>query len=84
MMYQSLPFPLADGNNSLATEYRQSHLCQNVLQELEHVSPSAVDGAKGHDEAPDYATTFFYQVIKLTGHVSFRELTSHLLIMLCS
>ncbi|CAG14260.1 unnamed protein product, partial [Tetraodon nigroviridis] len=61
------PFPSADGNNSLATEYRQSHLCQNVLQELEHVSQSATDGTKGHGEAADYATTFFYQLRVVCG-----------------
>lgn len=80
---QKPSFSLADGNNSLATKYRQSHLCQNVLQELEHVSQCA-DGTKGPDEAADYATTFFYQVSKLTVDVSFRELISHLWIMLCS
>uniref|UniRef100_H3DR92 ATP-binding cassette, sub-family G (WHITE), member 2c n=1 Tax=Tetraodon nigroviridis TaxID=99883 RepID=H3DR92_TETNG len=48
-----------------ATEYRQSHLCQNVLQELEHVSQSATDGTKGHGEAADYATTFFYQQLRV-------------------
>lgn len=57
-------FSSADGNNSLAAKYRQSHLCQNVLQELELVSQSPDDGTKGPDEAADYATSFFYQVRK--------------------
>uniref|UniRef100_H2U5G3 ATP-binding cassette, sub-family G (WHITE), member 2b n=1 Tax=Takifugu rubripes TaxID=31033 RepID=H2U5G3_TAKRU len=35
---------------SLANTYRQSHLCQNVLQELEHVSQSSADKIKGPDE----------------------------------
>lgn len=77
-------FSSADGNNSLAAKYRQSHLCQNVLQELEHVIQSTNDGTKGPDEPADYATSFFYQVGKLTPDVSFRGFISHLLIALCS
>lgn len=59
-------FPPADGHDSLATKYRHSHLCQNMIQELEHVSQNAAGGTKGRGEAADYATTFFYQVSKLT------------------
>lgn len=67
MMHKSLPFSSADGQSSLSTKYCQSHLFQNVLQELEHVRQSSNDGTKGPDEAADYATTFFYQVSKLTA-----------------
>lgn len=66
MMHKSLPFSSAD-NSSLANTYRQSHLCQNVLQELEHVGQSSTDKIKGPDEVADYPTTFFYQVSKLTA-----------------
>ncbi|XP_056890780.1 broad substrate specificity ATP-binding cassette transporter ABCG2b isoform X1 [Takifugu flavidus] len=54
-------------NSSLANTYRQSHLCQNVLQELEHVSQSSADKIKGPDEVADYPTTFFYQLRVVCG-----------------
>lgn len=75
MMHKSLPFSSAD-NSSLANTYRQSHLCQNVLQELEHVSQSSADKIKGPDEVADYPTTFFYQVSKLMQMLSTRQLSA--------
>lgn len=75
MMHKSVPFSSAD-NSSLANTYRQSHLCQNVLQELEHVSQSSVDKIKGPDEVADYPTTFFYQVSKLMQMLSTRQLSA--------
>ncbi|XP_029706425.1 broad substrate specificity ATP-binding cassette transporter ABCG2b [Takifugu rubripes] len=54
-------------NSSLANTYRQSHLCQNVLQELEHVSQSSADKIKGPDEVADYPTTFLRQLRVVCG-----------------
>ncbi|XP_041789600.1 broad substrate specificity ATP-binding cassette transporter ABCG2b [Chelmon rostratus] len=55
-----------DCKNSLATKYRQSHLCQNVLEELKHVE-SIVQEAEGQDEAAKYATSFLYQMRVVCG-----------------
>lgn len=51
--------------NTLATKFRQSELCLNVLKELEHVNQSLAEGVKGPDEPVDYATSFLYQVREL-------------------
>ncbi|XP_070829217.1 broad substrate specificity ATP-binding cassette transporter ABCG2b [Chaetodon trifascialis] len=56
-----------DCKNLLATKYRQSHLCQTVLEELDHVNQSIVEGAKGRDEAAKYATSFLYQMRVVCG-----------------
>ncbi|TDH15741.1 hypothetical protein EPR50_G00013110 [Perca flavescens] len=53
---------LVEYKNSLANKYRQSQLCQNVLEELGHVDQRIAEGAKGHDKAAEYATSFFYQL----------------------
>lgn len=55
----------AECKNPLATKYRQSELCQKVLEEVDHVNQSIAEGVKGQDEAPDYVTSFFYQVSQL-------------------
>lgn len=64
--------------NSLATKYRQSQLCQNVLEELGHVDQHIAEGAKGHDKAAEYATSFFYQVSQLQKHIKTLEKTCFL------
>uniref|UniRef100_A0A665TLK4 ATP-binding cassette, sub-family G (WHITE), member 2b n=1 Tax=Echeneis naucrates TaxID=173247 RepID=A0A665TLK4_ECHNA len=48
--------------NLLATRYRQSQLCQTVLEELDHVNQSVAKGVKGQEEVARYATSFFYQL----------------------
>ncbi|KAF0037122.1 hypothetical protein F2P81_009996 [Scophthalmus maximus] len=53
---------LAECNNPLATQYRQSQLCQRVLEELDHAKQSILDGVIGQDEVADYATSFLYQL----------------------
>ncbi|KAE8300416.1 ATP-binding cassette sub-family G member 2 [Larimichthys crocea] len=57
----------ADSTNSLATKYRESQLCQSVLEELDHVNQSIADGAKGQNKAADYATSFLYQIRVVCG-----------------
>ncbi|XP_039661492.1 broad substrate specificity ATP-binding cassette transporter ABCG2b isoform X2 [Perca fluviatilis] len=57
----------AECKNSLATKYRQSQLCLNVLEELGHVDRRIAEGAKGHDKAAEYATSFFYQMRVVCG-----------------
>lgn len=66
-MYNGLSLFTVECNNLLATKYRQSHLCQNVLEELDHVSQSIAEGDKGQDEAANYATSFLYQVSQLNS-----------------
>ncbi|XP_060939115.1 broad substrate specificity ATP-binding cassette transporter ABCG2b [Limanda limanda] len=51
-----------DIKNPLAGKYRQSQLCQTVLQELERVNQSIGDGVKGQEEVPTYVTSFLYQM----------------------
>ncbi|KAF3852146.1 hypothetical protein F7725_005501 [Dissostichus mawsoni] len=51
----------AECKNPLATKYRQSQLCQKVVEELNHVNKSIAEGVKGHDEPADYVTSFCYQ-----------------------
>ncbi|KAG7234803.1 hypothetical protein INR49_003950 [Caranx melampygus] len=53
--------------NPLAAKYRQSQLCQKVLEELDHVNQSIAEGVKGQDEAPDYVTSFLYQMRVVCG-----------------
>ncbi|KAK1886946.1 Broad substrate specificity ATP-binding cassette transporter ABCG2 [Dissostichus eleginoides] len=55
----------AECKNPLATKYRQSQLCQKVVEELNHVDKSIAEGVKGHDEPADYVTSFCYQVSQL-------------------
>ncbi|XP_010731967.3 broad substrate specificity ATP-binding cassette transporter ABCG2b isoform X1 [Larimichthys crocea] len=57
----------AESTNSLATKYRESQLCQSVLEELDHVNQSIADGAKGQNKAADYATSFLYQIRVVCG-----------------
>ncbi|KAI3353341.1 hypothetical protein L3Q82_019881, partial [Scortum barcoo] len=57
-----------EDKNPLATKYRQSQLCQNVLEELDHVNFNSIaEGAKGQDHAADYATSFSYQMRVVCG-----------------
>ncbi|XP_053271490.1 broad substrate specificity ATP-binding cassette transporter ABCG2b [Pleuronectes platessa] len=56
-----------DSKNTLAGKYRQSQLCQKVLQELERVNQSIGDGVKGQDEVPTYVTSFLYQMRVVCG-----------------
>ncbi|KAM6940889.1 broad substrate specificity ATP-binding cassette transporter ABCG2b isoform 2-T2 [Lycodopsis pacificus] len=60
--------------NPLANKYRQSQLCRNVLDELDQVNQSIADGAKGQDEAADYATSFFYQLRVVCGRTVLNSL----------
>ncbi|GLD52122.1 broad substrate specificity ATP-binding cassette transporter ABCG2b [Lates japonicus] len=53
--------------NQLATKYRQSQLCQKVLEELDHVYRSIGEGVKGQEEAANYATSFLYQMRVVCG-----------------
>ncbi|AWP05290.1 putative ATP-binding cassette sub-family G member 2-like [Scophthalmus maximus] len=57
----------AECNNPLATQYRQSQLCQRVLEELDHAKQSILDGVIGQDEVADYATSFLYQMRVVCG-----------------
>ncbi|XP_069545798.1 broad substrate specificity ATP-binding cassette transporter ABCG2b [Brachyistius frenatus] len=56
-----------ESKNPLAIKYRQSKLCQNVIEELDHVNQSVSEGVKGEAEAADYATSFFYQMRVVCG-----------------
>ncbi|XP_037620517.1 broad substrate specificity ATP-binding cassette transporter ABCG2b isoform X1 [Sebastes umbrosus] len=60
--------------NPLAAKYRQSQLCQNVLEELSHVNQSVAEGAKGQDKAADYATSFLYQMRVVCGRTVLNSL----------
>uniref|UniRef100_A0A8C4H7I9 ABC transporter domain-containing protein n=1 Tax=Dicentrarchus labrax TaxID=13489 RepID=A0A8C4H7I9_DICLA len=60
--------------NPLATKYRQSQLCQNVLEELDHVNKSTAEGVKGQDEAADYVTSFLYQLRVVCGRTVLNSL----------
>lgn len=53
-----------DCKNPLAIKYQQSQLYQNMIEELDHVNQSIVDGVTGEDKPANYATSFFYQVSK--------------------
>ncbi|XP_029019043.1 broad substrate specificity ATP-binding cassette transporter ABCG2b [Betta splendens] len=50
----------ADGQNTLATRYQQSHIYQHVLQELDQMNQS--NFVKGQAKSGGYATSFFYQL----------------------
>lgn len=58
-----------DDKHLLATKYRQSHLCQIVLEDLDHVNQSIAEGVKGQDsdKSASYATSFFYQMRVVCG-----------------
>lgn len=62
VMYKALSLFADESKNHLATNYRQSQLCQNVLEELDHVNNNFAQWAEGPNEAVDYATSFLYQV----------------------
>ncbi|XP_049428959.1 broad substrate specificity ATP-binding cassette transporter ABCG2b [Epinephelus fuscoguttatus] len=59
--------PTAECYNPLATKYRQSQLCQDVLEELNHVNQSVAEGLKREEEPVDYATSFLYQMRVVCG-----------------
>ncbi|KAG8014633.1 ATP-binding cassette sub-family G member 2 [Nibea albiflora] len=63
----TLETPTAESTNWLATKYRESQLCQSVLDELDHVNQSVAEGAKGQNKAADYATSFLYQIRVVCG-----------------
>ncbi|XP_056265655.1 broad substrate specificity ATP-binding cassette transporter ABCG2b [Pseudoliparis swirei] len=65
---------LTEGNNPLANKFSQSQLCQNMLQELDHVNQSIADGVKGQDKAADYATSFLYQMRVVCGRTVLNSL----------
>uniref|UniRef100_A0A3Q3ER02 ATP-binding cassette, sub-family G (WHITE), member 2b n=1 Tax=Labrus bergylta TaxID=56723 RepID=A0A3Q3ER02_9LABR len=56
-----------ESKNPLASMYRQSKLCQTMLEELDHVTQLITEGAKGQDRATDYATSFLYQMRVVCG-----------------
>ncbi|XP_029292193.1 broad substrate specificity ATP-binding cassette transporter ABCG2b [Cottoperca gobio] len=64
----------AESKNPLATKYHQSQLCQNVLEELDHVNKNAAIGAIGQEKAVDYATSFFYQMRVVCGRTVLNSL----------
>ncbi|XP_030281047.1 broad substrate specificity ATP-binding cassette transporter ABCG2b isoform X2 [Sparus aurata] len=59
--------PAADGKNTLATTYCQSHLHKKVLEELDHVDKSIAEGAEGQNKPAEYATSFLYQMRVVCG-----------------
>ncbi|XP_071765457.1 broad substrate specificity ATP-binding cassette transporter ABCG2b [Centroberyx gerrardi] len=60
--------------NPLALKYSQSPLCQNVLEELGHVSRATGEGVKGQEETADYATSFCYQMRVVCGRTVLNSL----------
>ncbi|KAG7486766.1 ATP-binding cassette sub-family G member 2-like [Solea senegalensis] len=56
-----------DSQNPLASRYRQSSLCQRVLEELGRLNLSSAERGKGQDEPVDYATSFLYQLRVVCG-----------------
>ncbi|CAJ1054068.1 ATP-binding cassette sub-family G member 2-like [Xyrichtys novacula] len=63
----SEPSTAVESKNPLATQYRQSKLCQATLEELDHVDQSIAGGAGGQDKVADYVTSFFYQMRVVCG-----------------
>ncbi|XP_034394319.1 broad substrate specificity ATP-binding cassette transporter ABCG2b [Cyclopterus lumpus] len=63
-----------EGTNPLANKFSKSQLCQNMLQELDHVNQSIADGAKGQDKAAAYATSFLYQLRVVCGRTVLNSL----------
>lgn len=66
-MYNGLTFLTGDCKNSLASRYRESQLCRNILEELDHVNQSTSEGTNGQDKAAHYATPLLYQVSQLNS-----------------
>uniref|UniRef100_A0A4W6CRG6 ATP-binding cassette, sub-family G (WHITE), member 2c n=1 Tax=Lates calcarifer TaxID=8187 RepID=A0A4W6CRG6_LATCA len=62
-----LCLPTDECKNQLAIKYRQSQLCQKVLEELDHVYRSIGEGVKDQEEAANYATSFLYQMRVVCG-----------------
>ncbi|XP_063738811.1 broad substrate specificity ATP-binding cassette transporter ABCG2b isoform X2 [Eleginops maclovinus] len=62
-----------DCKNTLATKYRQSQLCQKVLEEL-NVDKSLAEGVKCQDEPVDYVTSFSYQMRVVCGRTVLNSL----------
>ncbi|KAF7663306.1 hypothetical protein LDENG_00213550 [Lucifuga dentata] len=56
-----------EGKNPLALKYRQSQLCQNVLEELDRVNQVIGKEVRGQEEVADYATSFLYQMCVVCG-----------------
>uniref|UniRef100_A0A3Q4GU33 ATP-binding cassette, sub-family G (WHITE), member 2c n=1 Tax=Neolamprologus brichardi TaxID=32507 RepID=A0A3Q4GU33_NEOBR len=56
-----------DCKNPLAIKYQESQLYQNMIEELDHVNQSIVDGVTGEDKPANYATSFFYQMRVVCG-----------------
>ncbi|KAM7009465.1 broad substrate specificity ATP-binding cassette transporter ABCG2b [Tautogolabrus adspersus] len=61
------PLDAVESKNPLASKYHQSKLCQTMLEELDHVTQLIAEGAKGQDQAADYATSFLYQMRVVCG-----------------
>uniref|UniRef100_UPI0037E8C6E3 broad substrate specificity ATP-binding cassette transporter ABCG2b n=1 Tax=Semicossyphus pulcher TaxID=241346 RepID=UPI0037E8C6E3 len=61
------PLAAVECKNQLASKYRQSKLCEDMLKDLDHVNRSIAEGAKGQDKAADYATSFLYQMRVVCG-----------------
>ncbi|CAK6971802.1 broad substrate specificity ATP-binding cassette transporter ABCG2b [Scomber scombrus] len=64
----------AEGKNPLAIKYRQSKLCQDVIEELDHVYQSVAERVKGQDKKVDYVTSFFYQMRIVCGRTVLNSL----------
>uniref|UniRef100_A0A8C5DNP6 ATP-binding cassette sub-family G member 2-like n=1 Tax=Gouania willdenowi TaxID=441366 RepID=A0A8C5DNP6_GOUWI len=63
--------PLYAGVSSLKKKkilkYQQSHLYQNVIEELDPVNQSIAEGLRNKKKAVDYPTSFFYQMRVVCG-----------------
>uniref|UniRef100_A0A8C6L6Z3 ATP-binding cassette sub-family G member 2-like n=2 Tax=Nothobranchius TaxID=28779 RepID=A0A8C6L6Z3_NOTFU len=57
---------LKPSKTSLMLKYHQSHLYQNVMEELEHIDQSITGEANG-DETAQYATSFLFQMRVVCG-----------------
>ncbi|XP_068606891.1 broad substrate specificity ATP-binding cassette transporter ABCG2b [Brachionichthys hirsutus] len=57
----------AETENQLASAYRRSQLCHNVLQEQEHLNQRSEEGSQHREKAADYATPFLYQMRVVCG-----------------
>ncbi|XP_054599691.1 broad substrate specificity ATP-binding cassette transporter ABCG2b isoform X2 [Nothobranchius furzeri] len=55
-----------ESKTSLMLKYHQSHLYQNVMEELEHIDQSITGEANG-DETAQYATSFLFQMRVVCG-----------------
>ncbi|XP_061575748.1 broad substrate specificity ATP-binding cassette transporter ABCG2b isoform X2 [Cololabis saira] len=60
-------FTEVEGKNSHSAKYRQSHLYQNVMEELNRLNQGLSEEVKGEGDAAQYATSFLYQMRVVCG-----------------